>query len=236
MIRLHFIATCFAIIALRTTAATAETRTSAGTGDVVEITELQPFTHIAYIPLGSSLSSLRIEGIKLVKVATKRRTVTNQRYCTQPWAEPGGSMYCELTTDEAPMPAYQVTYSYWGQPLASDEHPNAYFTFSVYFRPDEISPGLREVVAAGKVRRAALVEFFDITTTSEHVQQIVIDHANSTICDGNYLDGNWVRTSPECEDNIAYREVTMPSSYITVKVDPRAFRFETAAASRPWSN
>jgi hypothetical protein len=35
----------------------------------------------------------RIEGIKLVKVATKRRSVTNERYCNQPWAEPSGSMY-----------------------------------------------------------------------------------------------------------------------------------------------
>jgi len=76
MIRLHFIAACIAIIALGTTAA-AEARASAGNGDVVEITDLHPFTHVAYIPMGSSLSSIRIEGIKLVKVPTKRRTVTS---------------------------------------------------------------------------------------------------------------------------------------------------------------
>ena len=93
MIRVHCIPSCFAIISLVTTAATAETRPSAGNADAVDITDLQPFTHIAYIPMGSTVSSIRIEGCKLVKVATKRRTVTSERYCTQPWAEPGGSRW-----------------------------------------------------------------------------------------------------------------------------------------------
>ena len=85
----HFIATCFAIIALGTSAvgASAGMRSATGNGNVVEITDLQPFTHVAFIPTGSALSSIRIEGIKLVKVAIKRRTVRNERYCNQPWAE-----------------------------------------------------------------------------------------------------------------------------------------------------
>ena len=236
MIRLHFIATCFAIITLGTAVAAAEPRASAGNGDLAEVTDLHPFTHTAYIPMGSRLSSIRIEAIKLVKVATKRRTVTSERYCAQPWTEPGGSMFCERTTDESSVPAYRVTYSYSGQLMASDEQGNAYFTFSVYFRPDEISPQLREVVALGKIQRAALAEFFTIATSSELVQHMAIDQANSTRCDGNYFDGDWVRTNPKCEDNIAYRKVAIPSSYITVKVDPRASRLETeSAASGPWS-
>jgi len=70
----HFIATCFAIIALGTSAvgASAGMRSATGNGSVVEITDPQPFTHVAYIPTGSGLSSIRIEGVKLVKVATKR--------------------------------------------------------------------------------------------------------------------------------------------------------------------
>ena len=137
----HFIATCFAIIALGTAVgASAGMRPASGNGNVVEITDLQPFTHVAFIPTGSALSSIRIEGIKLVKVATKRRIVTNERYCNQPWAEPGGSMDCQRITEESPVPAYQVTYSYRGRPMVSDEYGNTYFTFSVYFRQDEISP------------------------------------------------------------------------------------------------
>src|SRR6516162_5563399 len=154
MFRLHFVATCFAIITLGTTAITAGTLVSTRNGDVMEITDLQPFTHVAEIPVGSQTSSIRIEGIKLVKIATKRRTVTNEVSCNQPWAEPGGSMFCQRTADESPVPAYRVTYSYRSQPMASDEYGNSDFTFSVYFRPDEISPRLRELVAGGKAQRA----------------------------------------------------------------------------------
>jgi hypothetical protein len=234
MFRLNSVATCFAIITLGTTAITARTLASTRNGDVVEITDLEPFTHVADIPAGSQTSSIRMEGIKLVKIATKRRTVTNERYCNLPWAEPGGSMFCQRTTDESPVPAYRVTYSYRGQPMASDEYGSTYFTFSVYFRPDEISPRLRELLASGKVRRAELAEFFDLAISRERVQEIVIDQAKSTLCDGNYFDGNWVHTNPKCEDNIAYRRVAMPSSYIRVEVNPGTSRYETAAARAPW--
>jgi hypothetical protein len=77
MFRLHFVATCFAFITLGTTAITAGSLASTRNGDVVEITDLQPFTHVAEIPVASQTSSIRIAGIKLVKVATKRRTVMN---------------------------------------------------------------------------------------------------------------------------------------------------------------
>jgi hypothetical protein len=230
------VATCFGMVAVGATAvaATMERRGSARSGDVVETTDLQPFTHVSYVPARSSMSSIRIESIKLVKVATKRRIVTNDYYCNQPWAEPGGSMECQRITDESPVAAYQVTYSYRGEPMASDEYGNTYFTFSVYFQPDEISPRLRRALANGKIRRVELAEFFDVTTTREHVQRIVIDQANSRFCDGNYVDGNWVRTNPKCEDNIAYRSMAMPSSYIAVRVNPSAARLETAANGEPW--
>jgi hypothetical protein len=234
MFRLNSVATCFAIITLGTTAITAGTLDSTRNGDVVEITDLRPFTHVAEIPVGSQTSSIRIEGIKLVKIATKRRTVTNEVYCNQPWAEPGGSIFCQRTADESPVPAYRVTYSYRSQPMASDEYGNSDFTFSVYFRPDEISPSVRELVASGKIRRAELAELFDVAASKEPVQEIVIDQAKSTLCDGYYVDGNWVHTDRKCEDNIAYRRVSMPTSYIRVEVNPGTSRYETAAASAPW--
>ena len=232
MFRLHSVATCFVIITLATTAITAGTLASTRNGDVVEITDLQPFTHVAEIPVGSQTSSIRIEGIKLVKVATKRRTITNDVYCSQPWAEPGGSMYCRRTIDESPVPAYRVTYSYRGQPMTSDEYGSTYFTFSVYFRPDEIGPRLREMVAFGKVRRADLEEFFQLSTSRESVQQTVIDPANSSYCDGNYVDGSWIRTNPKCGDRVVYDTVAAASAYISVRVDPAYSRIETAAAAR----
>lgn len=227
----HFIATCCLIgLGASALAASAVPRSAPGNGDVVEITNLQPFTHLAYIPAASSMSSIRIESIKLVKVATRRRSVVNESYCNQPWSDPGGSMYCSRATHESHVPSYRVTYSYRGEPMASDEYGNRYFTFTVYFRLDEISPRLREMLASGKLRRAALAEFFDVSTSRDQVQEIVIDQANSAFCDGNYVDGNWSRTNPKCEDMIVYTKIMAPSRYLTVRVDPVSSRLETAAA------
>lgn len=229
MFRLHhFITTCFATVALGTAAgANNEARPEI----VTQITDLQPFTHLIYIPAGSDLSSIKIEEIKPVNVATKRRGITNQRYCNQPWSDPGGSMDCRRTTDESLVPAYRVTYSYRGQPMASDEYGSTHFTFSVYLRPEEITPRLREVVSSGKVKRTSAAKFFAVTTWTDSVEGMVIDEANSTICDGNYWDGNWVRTTPKCEDHVAYRKIAMPSSYITVLVDPVSSRPEVPATA-----
>jgi hypothetical protein len=234
MFRSHQLSTTLAIIALGATAATAGSASIMGR-DVVEITDLQPFTHVAYLPAGSDVSSIKLEGIKVVKVATKRRSLTNQQYCDQAWSEPGGSMYCPRTTDESSEPAYRVTYSYRGQPMASDEYNNPYFTFSVYFRPTEISLKLRNVLSSEKIKRATVAELFEITTSTDSIQQVVIDDVNSAFCDGNYVDGNWIHTNPKCEDRIAYKKVASPSPYITVRVDPASSRLETAAVTGPQS-
>lgn len=207
----------------------------AGAGEVEAITDLQPFTHIAYIPVGADLSSIKIEGLKAVKVATKRRFVTNTHYCEEIFAEPGGSMYCSRTTDGSPVPAYQVTYSFRGQPMASDEYGNNDFAFSVYFRPDELSPGLRRVLSTRSISRTAAEEFFQLTTSRDSIHQIVIDQATSTRCGGNYVDGNWTQTNLKCVDQVAFKTVAGAAAHITVKVDPASARLETAAAGGgPW--
>src|SRR5215469_10525118 len=123
MFRIHqFIAACSAI-ALGTTASTAapETRhnedvssvtVSARTagGETVQITDLQPFTHVAYIPADAELSSIKIEGVKMVKAATKVRSVTKPRDCDHPGGEPGASPNCTRSTYASSVPAVRVTY------------------------------------------------------------------------------------------------------------------------------
>jgi hypothetical protein len=219
-----FLTSCFAILvssaASTGLAATHHklTLSTPSSDEVVEVTDLQPFTHSATIPVGGDVSSIRMESIKPVKVATSRRSVSKYRYCDQPASDPGGSIDCRRITDESYVPAYQVTYSYRGEPMASDEYGNNYFTFSVYFRPDEIGPDLRRILSLGKVNGAAAAEFFQLTTWRDSIQQVAIDEASSTICDGNYVDGNWVHTGSKCEDEIAYTTVEIPSPYITVKV------------------
>lgn len=204
-------------------------------GEIVQISDLHPFTHIAYIPVDADVSSIKIESIKAVKVATKQRSV-NPSDCNELWAEPGGSLYCPWITAESPVPAFRVTYSYRGPSMAPDEiGSRTYFTFDVYFRPDEISPGLRRALSSGKINRSAAAEFFDLTTARDSIQQVVMDQANSTLCDGDYLDGNWIHTNPSCEDRITYRKVASASPYIAVSVDPVPSSFETAVAGTgPW--
>ena len=229
----QFIASCFAIVGLSTAAVAASAR--AGRGEIVEVTDLHPFTHVASIPVGVDLSSIRMEGIKAVKVATRRRSVTSSRsYCEYQsnFAEPGGSMYCPQTTEGSPVPAYQVSYSYKGQPMASDEYGNTSFTFSVYFRAGELNPALLRALSSGGVSRSTAAEYFQLSSSRGSMRQAVIDRAKSRFCDGTYLDGTWIHTNPKCEDVVAYKVITIPSPYITVKVNPVFPRIETAAAVR----
>jgi hypothetical protein len=189
---------------------------------VVETRQLQPFTNIAEIPVGSDLSSIRFEGIKAVKVATTRTSITDQGYCEGGYREPGGSMYCPSVQDGSRMPAYQITYSYNGPPLGSDEYGNAHFTFSVTMRPLDVSPAVLQMMSARKTNRAAAAEDFKVTTYPSFVPRVVIDEANSVFCDGSYIDGLWTHTDRNCEDKVTYKTVAVPSDYITVRVDPVA--------------
>jgi hypothetical protein len=246
----HFIAPCSVILAMVSTPAGAAPASTARHhadvssvtvpkaaryGEAVQISDLHPFTHVAYIPAGADLSSIRIENIKAVKVATKQRSI-NPGNCEELWAEPGGSTYCPRTTDESPVPAFRVTYSYRGPSTASDEiGRNTYFTFEVYFRPDEISPRILRALSSDKISRSAAAEFFQITVGRDSVEHPVVDEANSTLCDGDYVDGNWMHTNPRCEDTITYKQAASASPYIPVNVAPDSSSTGMAVAeSGPW--
>jgi hypothetical protein len=189
-------------------------------GIVVEVTDLQPFTDIAYIPVGADLSSIRVEGLKVVKVETKRTSTADQDYCAQGFKSPGGSMFCPWIQDGSPMTAYRITYSYNGLPMSSDEYGGTHFTFSVNIRPQDLNPRARLALSAPKISRKALAEFFNITTSRDLVPRVVIDDKNSTLCAGDYSDGVWYRTDRNCEDKVTYKVVKVPSDYIAVKVNP----------------
>ncbi|MGA2722853.1 MAG: hypothetical protein ABSG79_10620 [Bryobacteraceae bacterium] len=202
----------------------------------VETTQLQPFTNIAEIPVGSDLSSIRFEGIKAVKVATTRTSITDQRYCEGGYREPGGSMYCPSVQDGSAMPAYRITYSYNGPPLGSDEYGNAHFTFSVIVRPIGLSPTVLQMMSARKMNRAAAAEDFKVATSPGFVPRVVIDQANSVFCDGSYIDGLWTHTDRNCEDKVTLKTVATPSDYITVRVDPAASTANLSSASGSTAN
>lgn len=215
--------------AIPTVAQTTTISVSTVGGELVQISDLQPFTPIAYIPASADLLSIKIESIKMVKIATKVRSVTNTRDCDD-W--PGNYPDCSRTTYESRVPALRVTYSYRDESAPSDESGTTYFTFSVYFRAEEINPGLRRALSAGKISRSSAVEFFEISTSRGSIQQEVIDEANSSVCDGYYADGNWFHTNPMCKDRVIYRKVASMSPYITVKVAPAPSFRETVRGGK----
>jgi hypothetical protein len=220
----QLVAMCFAMVSLAPAAAPegnrgepASSAVSAREAPVVHVAELHPFTKVAYIPLGVDLSSIRFEGVKAVKVATKVISTMDTHLCEQGFQDPGGSMDCPSFKADSPMPAYQITYSYSGQPMASDEYGNTHFSFSVYFHPEELP-----AASVARISRAGTASLFKLSASRGFVQQSALDESNSISCDGNYVDGLWLHTNPQCEDQLTYKTVAVPSDYIAVKIDPAA--------------
>ena len=130
----------------------------------VQVAALYPYTHLAYIAAGTDLTTIRFENARLIHIPTKIRYSTDTRQCMQAaFREPGGSMYCPYAETASPEAAYEITYSYHGPPLASDEHGQENFTFQVYFRPGELSPEARQAVAGKKPSRAKAAGYFRAT-------------------------------------------------------------------------
>ena len=125
-------------------------------------------------------------------------------------------------------PSFELTYSYDGQPLASDEHADRHFTFQVYFRSDELTPEVRNALSTGKMNRAEKAAYFKVTARQEPAKRNVIDRAQSKFCDGRYVDGSWIHTDPSCLDDVVYQTVTVPSDYITILVEPVPGRSKSA--------
>lgn len=195
--------------------------------------DLHPFTHLSLIPANSDPATIKFDKVKATKVFTKAESTMDPGYCDNlQFNEPGGSMYCPEVDYASPARAYDVTYSFQGEPLASDEYGNRNFTFDVYFRPDELPSGLRKALAARKVDRAELASYFDVTTSRLPVRTVTIDEANSRFCDGYYFDGNWMRNDPNCKDTVRQKTVTVPSDYLTVDIEPQSSPTQGVTASR----
>jgi hypothetical protein len=201
-------------------------------GPETHVEDLHPFTHLAFISADSDLESIRFEKVKATKVFTERKSTMDPGYCYDlQFRDPGGSMYCPYVQEESPALAYEVTYSFTGQPLASDEYGNRNFTFQVYFRPEELPQALQTAISRGKVKRAELATYFNVATSRLPVRSAVIDEANSSFCDGNYMDGNWIQKDPKCQDKVSVKTVTIPSDYITVRVEPASSRTQQAVVA-----
>jgi hypothetical protein len=191
----------------------------------------EPFTHVAHIPAGSDISSIKFQGVKAVMIPTRNKLSADPRYCEQAAGrDPGGSMFCPQVTPEAYERAYQVTYSYTGPAMASDEQSNTRYTFSVYLRPEELGQAEREMFSHRKAARSDVAGSFRVSTSRELEPRMVMDESTSTVCEGSYVDGRWMPSKSTCRDNIQYKTVTIPSDYIAVHIDPAPARATSSAA------
>jgi len=194
--------------------------------------DLQPFTHLAQIPAGADTATIRFERVKTVQVATKITSTLDAQYCQDlAFRDPGGSMYCEHSQKGSMVTAYEVSYSYLGQPLASDEYASRRFTFQVYYRPEELSPEIRQALAAGKPNRAELARYFAVNSRRELATQHAVDESQSHFCAGNFVDGAWTRSDAQCQDQVSYKAISGSSDFMTVSVQPAS-----ALAAAPAGN
>ncbi|MBV8843324.1 MAG: hypothetical protein JO307_10990 [Bryobacterales bacterium] len=184
---------------------------------------------VAYIPAGSNLSTIKFEGVKMVTLASSAETVPDGRCEIAERSEPGGSMFCAPATAKTFERVYKVTYSYQGHALASDEYNNTHYTFSVYFRPEELSDAERRVLSIRKGGRADVAAMFEWTTSRDVQPSTVIDNSKSIMCQGTYVDGAWARSNVKCQDHVEFKTVAAPSDYVAVAVN-LAHRTGVAAA------
>ena len=133
-----------------------------------ETTAAQLLTHIAYIPANSDPGTIRFEGIRLVSVPAGIQHTAGANYCAELASrDPGGSMFCpSASTAQRVTAAYEVTYSFTGQPMTSDELASRHFTLKVYFHPDELAPEVRQAVA-GRLNRADTAAYFAVNAYRE---------------------------------------------------------------------
>jgi hypothetical protein len=202
--------------------------------DLITVKDLNPFTHVVRIPVGADLSSIRFEQAKLVKVPAKVRFIENTRYCEQlAFRDPGGSLYCPQAAFAGATPGYEITYSYDGPAMASDESGGKHFTFVAYFRPEDFSAATRKMFSE-KAVRSELAGVFTVTTSRDPERRRVIDEANSRFCEADYVDGSWQRKDPQCNDTVKYKTVTAPADYLTIQIglsQPREAVRATAATA-----
>jgi hypothetical protein len=202
-------------------------------GVETQVADLHPFTHTASIPASADTDTIKFENVKATKVFKKVSSTKDPGSCNNVQLnEPGGSMYCPFIQDESPATAYEVTYSFTGEPLASDEYGGHTFTFQVYFQPEELPSTLQNAISGHKVTRAELATYFNVSTSQPLVHGSEIDDANSSFCAGHFVDVDWVQNDPHCQDKVSFKSVTIPSANITVQVEPISPRPREAVASR----
>ena len=180
-----------------------------------QVDQINPFIHVVSIPATVDPSTIRFEKLSMVELASKTKTTADTQDCKDRQFRDPDSSNCQAVVER--VKALAATYSYSGPALSSGEATPGRDTFSVYFRPEEVSVD----GPVQKLKRDQAASNFVMSTYRAMVDQKVIDKEHSHLCDGNYVDGSWVRKDSKCQDQVQYTSQTVPSPYLTVQVDLR---------------
>lgn len=204
------------VFAIRTNTSTSTDQVQ---GTIVKHTadgaEINPFTNVASIPATVNPSTIRFEKLRMVELASK--TKTNDVQNCKDRQSRDGDMTCQTVTVVERVKAIEARYSYNGPVLSTGEAVPGRDEFSVYFRPEELA-------AAGpveKLNREQAGSLFEVSTSRSMVDEKAIDKAQSRFCEGNYVDGSWTKKDRNCQDQVQYKTVTVPSPNLLVQVDIR---------------
>ncbi|HEY6344825.1 MAG TPA: hypothetical protein VIY49_25290 [Bryobacteraceae bacterium] len=175
-----------------------------------------PFTHVASIPATVDPAPIRLEKLKAVDLASKTETTTRPDCKERQFRDPDGKN-CDTVKVLETVKAVEAEFSYIGPQAATVDAPTGPIrqSFTVYFHPEEVPATALD----SKVKREQMASLFQISTSRPIVQERVIDKQNSHICEGNYVDGNWVPTDSKCKDQVQYITRAVPASYWAVAVD-----------------
>jgi hypothetical protein len=180
----------------------------------VETKEINPFVNVAAIPAAVDPGTIRFEKVRNVDLASKMKVTSDAANCKDRQFRESDSTCTSVSVLEK-VKAVEARYSYSGPAMSSGETVPGRDQFSVYFRPEELA-------AAGpieKLNREQAESLFTVNTSRPTVDEKVIDKAHSQFCDGNYVDGNWMKKDSKCQDQVVYTTQTVPSPNMTVQVD-----------------
>jgi hypothetical protein len=178
--------------------------------------EINPFTNVASIPSTVDPASIRFEKARNIELASKTKTTADPSNCKDRQFRES-DVACQSVQVVERVKAIEARYSYSGPVLSSGEATPGRDSFSVYFRPEELA-------SAGqidKLNREQAESLFDLNTSRQMVDERVIDKAHSHFCEGNYVDGSWVRKDANCKDDVVYITQTVASPNLQVQVDIR---------------
>jgi len=182
-----------------------------------------PFARSVYLPASADVSSIRLEKVRKVKVDATIKYGFDPAQCQElVTGELWRSTGCVYKTIQTTVAAFEVIYSYTGEPLASDEYANRTFTFGVYFRPEDLSEELQNALSGRRLSRSQAAQYFVVSIQRNSPTGAPLDPLPSHPCE-----------TRGCKDSATYAGVSTTADEITAVIEPRPFGQPSVANAPP---